>query len=77
MTDPIPGLPDELAGAASTLDADRAQALTVACPGCGARPGEPCHSATGRDLTSLPAHPRRYLAAGITTSTIPTPEQPS
>lgn len=65
MTDPLPGLPDQLAGSDATADAALAEALTVACPGCGARPGEHCHTATGRRLESLPAHPRRYRAAGV------------
>ncbi|MDN5861229.1 MAG: hypothetical protein L0H84_21710 [Pseudonocardia sp.] len=69
----LPGLPDEYLPVG---DRDRVAALAVACPGCGAPAGESCRTVTGRPLESLPAHPRRYRAAGITTSTIPTPEQP-
>ncbi|MFC6883474.1 hypothetical protein [Actinomadura yumaensis] len=46
-------------------DEARALALTVPCPveSCGARPTEPCTTASGAELVRSPAHPSRLAAA--------------
>lgn len=50
------------------LEADRAQALTVACPltACAQPAGQPCLSwVTRKPLENLPAHNARLKAAGV------------
>jgi hypothetical protein len=64
----VTGWAEDREYAALEKDHERLQAETVACPECGAVPGERCANVhDGLPLEKQPAHWKRIKAAGETT----------